>query len=128
MKPIGVTPAAQDGGGGTVSDRLPKPRRTSFDDDDADAEGDQELILRRAAVEVADDHQLDEAADHHQEQRAGDHRDDEGPGRLERHVAGIAAQHEHRAVRQVQHAERAVDDGQARADQRQQRARCQSVE
>ena len=54
--------------------------------------------------------------------------DEEGTGRLERDIAGIAAEHEHRAMRQVQHAERAVDDRQPRADQRQQRARRQPVE
>ena len=48
-------PAAQDGGG-TVCDRLPKPSRTSSTMHDADAEGHQDLVFRRAAVEAADDH------------------------------------------------------------------------
>ena len=47
-------------------------------------------------------------------QRARDHGDDERTGIFEGDIAGIAAEHEHRAVREVEHAERAVDDGQAR--------------
>jgi hypothetical protein len=54
--------------------------------------------------------------------------DEEGPRRLVRREAGIAAQHEHRAVREVQHAERAVDDRQPRTDQGQQCAKGQAVE
>src|SRR6185312_3995569 len=37
-----------------------------LDDDDADAEGDEQLVLRRPAVEMADDDQLDDPADNHQ--------------------------------------------------------------
>ena len=99
-----------------------------LDHDDADAEGDQQLVFRRAAVEMPDKHQFDDAADHQQKERTRDHRDGERPGGVEGQVAGIAAEHEHRAMRQVQDAEGAVDDGQPRSDQRQQRARRQPVE
>ena len=57
MKPSDVMPAS-DGGGGTVFDRLPKTKRTSLDEDDAEAEGDEDLVLVRAAVEMPDDHAL----------------------------------------------------------------------
>ena len=79
MKPSEVMPA-NSGGGGTVFDRLPKKKRTSLDEDDAEAEGDQQLVLVRAVVEMADDQPLHQHADDHHEQRAGDHRDDERAG------------------------------------------------
>ena len=82
----------------------------------------------RAVIEVADDHALHHHADEHHEQRAGDHRDDEGSGVAVGDKAGVAAEHEHRAVREVEDTERAVDDRQARGDQREQRAEHQPVE
>ena len=111
-----------------VCDRLPKKKRTISTKHDAEAEGDQKLILVRPAVEVADDDPLHHHADDHHEQRAGDHRDDEGVGIGVGDIAGVAAEHEHRAMREVEHAERAVDDRQAGRDQRQQRAEHQPVE
>jgi hypothetical protein len=47
---------------------------------------------------------------------------------LVRDVTGVAAEHEHRAMREVQHAERAVDDRQPRADEREQRSEREAVE
>ncbi len=85
-----------------------------LDKNDAEPERHEQLVLVRAIVEVADDDAL-----HHgrrriiDEQRAADHRDDERSGIAVGDLAGIAAEHEHRAVREVEHAERAVDDGQA---------------
>jgi hypothetical protein len=64
----------------------------------------------------------------HHEQRAGHHRHDVGLGVFIGDEAGVAAEHEHRAVREVEHAERAVDDGEARADEREQRPQHQAVE
>ena len=49
---------------------------------------------------------------HHDKQRARDDGDDERVGIGVRDVTGVAAEHEHRAMREVEHAERAVDDGQ----------------
>ena len=99
-----------------------------FHEDDAEAEGDEELILGRAAVEVADDHALHHHADQHDEQRAGDDGGDERARIGVGDPAGVAAEHEHRAMREIQHAERAVDDGEARGDQRKKRAEHQPVE
>src|SRR6185437_9209718 len=55
-------------------------------------------------------------------------RDGERIGILECDETGITAEHEHRAMREVEHAERAIDDGQAGADQRQQRSERQAIE
>ena len=85
-----------------------------FDEHDAKAEGDQELVLVRTAVEVTDDDALDENADDHAEQRAADHRGDVRAGVAVGQPAGVTAEHEHGAVREVQHAERAIDDGEPR--------------
>ena len=79
-------------------------------------------------IKVADDHALDQHADEHHEQRARDHRNDEGFGVAVCDKAGVAAEHEHRAVREVEDTERAVDDRQARGNQRKQRAEHQPVE
>ena len=64
-------------------------------------------------VEVADDDALHHHADEHHEQRAGDNGDDERTRVGIGQPAGIAAEHEHRAVREVEDAERAVDDRQS---------------
>ncbi len=80
----------------------------------------------RAVIEMADDDPFHHHAHEHDEQRAGDHGDGERPGILEGDIAGVAAEHEHRAMREVEHPERAIDDGQAGADQRQQSARAPS--
>ena len=127
MKPSEVMPVRSDGGG-TVFDRLEKMKRTASTKHDREAERDEELVFERAAVEVADDDPLHQHADHQQEQRTRDHRDDERPGRLVRDVTRITTEHEHRAVREVQHAERAVDDRQPGADERKQRAEREAVE
>ena len=83
-----------------------------LDEDDAETEGDEQLVLVRPRIEVTDDHALHHHADQHDEQRAGDDGDDEGAGIGVGDPAGIAAEHEHGAVREVEHAERAVDDRQ----------------
>ena len=62
MKPSEVMPAAQDGGG-IDCDRLPKASRTSLDEDDAKSKGDEELVLVRTVVEMADDHPLHQHAE-----------------------------------------------------------------
>ena len=85
-----------------------------LDEDDAEAEGDQKLVLVRTAIEVADDDTLDHHADDHDEDRTGDHGGDERAGVTERHPAGVATEHEHRAVRKIEDAESSVDDGQPR--------------
>src|SRR6478752_304131 len=77
---------------------------------------------------MPDDEALHDDADHPYEKRAGDHRGDERSRRLERYIARIATEHEHRAVREVQHAQRAVDDRESRADEGKQRAERQAVE
>jgi hypothetical protein len=52
MKPSEVMPLEQPGGGGTDFDRLPKQKAHQLDENDAETEGDQELVLVRPAVEV----------------------------------------------------------------------------
>src|SRR5262249_45976210 len=99
-----------------------------FDQDDAEAERDQKLILMRARVKMADDDALDQYADDHDKKRSRDHRRDERPGVAVGQPAGIAAEHEHGAMREIEDAERAIDDGEARGDQRKQRAEHQPVE
>ena len=99
-----------------------------LDEDDAETEGDEKLVLVGARIKIADDQPLHQHADQHHEQRAGDHRDDERAGIGVGDPAGIAAQHEHRAMREVEHAKHAVDDRQPRGDQREQRAEHQPVE
>ncbi len=95
---------------------------------DAKAEGHQQLVLVRPGIEVADDHALHHHADQHDEQRTGDDGDDKGARIGIGDPAGVAAEHEHRAVGKVEDAERAVDDGQAGGDQRQKRPEHHSVE
>ncbi len=99
-----------------------------LDEDDAETEGDEDLVFGRPCVEVPDDRPLHHHADQHDEQRARDHGDDERPRIAVGEPAGIAAQHEHRPVREVENAERAVNDRQAGRDQRKQRAEHQPVE
>src|SRR6185437_4741896 len=105
-----------------------KHQADQFDETDAEAEGDQKLILVRAVIEMADDDPLHQYADDHDEQRARDHRDDERAGVLERDITGVAAEHEHRAMREVEHPERAIDDGQPGTDERKQSSQRQAVE
>ncbi len=105
-----------------------KEEAHSLDEDDAEAEGDQDLVFARAAVKVADNQAFHQHADDHNEQRAGDEGDDKGAGETIAEPAGIAAEHEHSAVREVEHAERAVNDRQAGRNQRQQRAEHQPIE
>ena len=82
----------------------------------------------RTVVEVADDDALDHHAHDHHEQRAGNHRDDERTGIGVGHAAGVTAEHEHRAMREVEHPERAIDDRQPGTDQREQGPERQPVE
>ena len=109
-------------------DRLPKKKRTVSTKTMARPKVTSSWSSCGPAVEVADDEPLHHDADQHPEQRAGDHRDDEGAGERSTRPAGVAAEHEHRAMGEIQHAERAVDDRQAGGDQRQQRAEHQPVE
>src|SRR2546421_569439 len=73
-----------------------------LDDDHREAERDEELVLVRAAVEVADHHPLHHQPEHHEGERPGDHGDGERVRRLPSRVAGVAAQHEHGAVGEVE--------------------------
>src|SRR4051812_47104208 len=82
----------------------------------------------RAAVEMTDDHTLHHDTDEHDENGSGDHRSNERPCVAVGEPTGVAAEHEHRAVREVQYSERAVNDGQAGGDQREQRAKHEAVE
>ena len=99
-----------------------------LDENNAETEGHQQLVFMRPVVEMPDDDALHQDAEDRHEQRSGDDGDDEGPGIIIGDIAGIAADHEHRAMRQIENAERAVNDGQARRDQRQQRTERQPVE
>ena len=134
-QPVGrIEHEAELGDAGEQRRRLHRLRQAAeeetheLDEDDAETEGDQELVLVRPLVEMADDAAFHHHADQHDEQRAGDDRDDERAGIAIGDPAGVAAEHEHGAMREVEHAERAVDDRQAGRDQRQQRAEHQSVE
>ena len=62
MKPSEVMPA-NNGGGGTICDWLPKTKRTISTKHDAKAERDQQLVFMRPAVEMADDDALHQDAD-----------------------------------------------------------------
>jgi len=77
---------------------------------------------------VANNHQLHHQADHHHEKRSEDDRENERIRVSVGDISGIAAEHEHRAMREVENAERPIDDRQAGGDQRQQRAEHQPVE
>src|SRR6185312_13702064 len=55
-------------------------KSNDLDQADRQAERDQQLVLVRAMIKVANDHALDQHADEHHEQRARDHRNDEGFG------------------------------------------------
>src|SRR3546814_3424785 len=84
-----------------------------LDIDDPEAEGDEDLVLMRPAVEVPDDQPLHHDADEHHEDGAGRDGNQIGIGQLVGNETGIAADHEHRAVREVEDTQRAVDDRQA---------------
>ena len=71
---------------------------------------------------------ISDADDHDEQPAAGDDASTNEPVASKATIARIAAQHEHRAVRQVEHAQRAVDDRQAGADERQKRPQHQAVE
>jgi hypothetical protein len=109
-------------------ERLPKKKRTAFDEDDAEPERDQKLVLVRTVIEVADDDTLRHHANDHDEDRSGDHGDNERTRVAVGDPARVAAEHEHRAVREIEDAERPVDDGQPRRDQCEQGAEHQAVE
>ncbi len=103
-------------------------RTHGLNQDDADAKGDQDLVLWRAMVEQSDhDPFYQHARDKHEQCPNGDPQEPRA-GRLQHHEQGIGAQHEQSAVSEVQHAEGAEDDGQATADQGEQRAECEAVE
>ena len=127
MNPSEVMPA-NSGGGGTSLRLTAEDQAYEFDKNDAETERHQKLIFMRPVVEMPDDDALHQNADNRHEQRSGNDGDDERPGVAVRDITGVTAEHEHRAVRQVQDAERTVDDGQARRDQRQQGAERQPVE
>jgi hypothetical protein len=82
----------------------------------------------RPSVEITDDHTFHDHADQHDEKGARDHRHDKRVGVGKGEPPGIPAEHEHGAVREIEHPERAVDDRQARSHQRQKGAEHEAVE
>ena len=100
MKPSDVMPV-----GSSARDRSDRLRRRSgrARHYDADAEGDQQLVFVRAGVEVADDDPFHHHADHQDEQRPRDNREDKQSGIGISNIAGVAAEHEHRAMREVEY-------------------------
>ena len=101
------------GGAGTDCDRLPKKKRTGFDEDDTETKCDEQLILGRPAVVVADECPLHHRANQHDEQGAGYHGDYEGVRIGIGKPARVATEHEHGAVCEVEDTKRTVDDRQA---------------
>ena len=97
-------------------------------EDDAKAESDEKLVLVWARIKMADDQPLHQHPNEHHKERTRDNRQDKRPGIGIGNPAGVAAQHEHRAVGEVKHAERAIDDRQAGRNQREKRAEHQSIE
>ena len=88
----------------------------------------EQLILVGPAVEGSHHDPLHHHAKQHDEQGTGDDGDDERAAVGIGDPAGVAAEHEHRAMRQIEDAERAVDDRQAGGDQREERAEHQAIE
>ena len=115
-------------GGGTDLRQAAKEEARGLDEHDAEAKGEEQLVLVRTAVEGSDHDPLHHHADEHDEQGTGDDGDDERAAVGVGDPAGVAAEHEHRAVRQIEDAERAVNDRQAGGDQREERAEHQPVE
>jgi hypothetical protein len=89
-------------------DRLPKKNRIVSTNTDHDA--------------------LHHHADDHDEHRAGKDGDNERARIGIGQPAGVAAEHEHGAVSEIEHAEGAVNDGESGGDQRQQRSEHEAVE
>jgi len=105
-----------------------KKQADHLNEADAEAKGDEQLIFVGATIEVANNDAFHQDAENHDEHRACRYGDDEGAGIFERDIAGVTTEHEHRAVGEIEHAERSVDDRQAGADQREQRSERQAVE
>ena len=105
-----------------------KEEARDLDEHDAKAKGEKQLILMRTAVEESDNEPFHHDAHEHDEQGTGDYGDDERAGIGISDPAGVTAQHEHRAVRQIEDAERTVNDRQAGGDQREEGAEHQPVE
>jgi hypothetical protein len=95
-------------------------RADRFHQHDSDAECHKDLILGRAAVEQPHHDTLNDDTDQKHEQRADAGGQEPGSGRLHDDEHGIGAKHEHRAMREVQHPERAQNDCQPAADEGQQ--------
>jgi hypothetical protein len=92
----------------------------SLDDHNAEAEGDQDLILLRPRVVEANKPTLGSQANQQQHQRAQCERGGERVEMAQHHESRVGAQHEHRAVREIEHAQGAENDGEPTGDQRQQ--------
>jgi hypothetical protein len=99
-----------------------------LDDDDTRSERDEKLILRRAVVEPSDQPALQQRAEDEHEHGSREHADDEGAGIAGHHIDRIGADHEQRAMRQVEHAQRAENDGEPAAYERQQHPKGKAVE
>ena len=92
-------------------------RAHGFHQHDAGAEGDQDLVLGRPAVEQPHHHTLDDHADEQHEDEHRGQSEEPRTGCVQHDIGDIGADHEQRAVGEVQHAQGAKDDGQAAADQ-----------
>jgi hypothetical protein len=82
----------------------------------------------RTVIEVTDDDPLHRHAQKHDKHRAGDYGGDVRARIFVGDITSVTAKHEHRAVREIEHAKRAINNGQPGANQRQQCAECQPVE
>ena len=69
MKPIGVIPDQQRRRRHRLR-QAAEEKTHGFDEDDAEPEGDEQLVLVRPRVEMADDHALHHHADQHDEKRS----------------------------------------------------------
>jgi hypothetical protein len=99
-----------------------------LDVDDAQSERHEDLILVGPVIKMSDDDLLHRNAEEQHEARSRCDRDEVGAGILVSDDARIAANHEHRAVREVENAQSAIDDRQTGTQQRQQSAEHEPVE
>jgi hypothetical protein len=86
------------------------------------------LIFVRPVVEALDDQPFEADADRQHEEAGRDRGEQERMRRLQSDEAGIGAKREQRPMREVEHAERAQDDGEAAARQCQKQAESKPVE
>lgn len=92
-------------------------RAHRFHQHDAGAEGDQDLVLGRTLIEQPHDNALDDHADQQHEHEHHDEGEEPRAGGVQHHVGNVGADHEQRAMREVQYPQGAQDDGQSARDQ-----------